>query len=207
MRTERCARKNCAQPIFRTVFWREQQQILPILAKIAKSIYVIQASSAESERHFSTSGQIVTEQRSQLDPECTSQNLIMPQLEVKIIEARNLKQQDTFSNNDAFVEAYLDPHYKQKTKTKKNTNKPQWNETLVFNHQYGQDTLFLDVYDEDLVKNDVIGKITINLKSIYEKGHLDEWIKLPSKSGVSSSHGEIHIILNYQDFEQQNSYL
>ncbi|CAF1303326.1 unnamed protein product [Didymodactylos carnosus] len=41
------------------VFWREQQQILTILAKIAKSIYVIQASSAESERHFSTSGQIV----------------------------------------------------------------------------------------------------------------------------------------------------
>ncbi|CAF1252100.1 unnamed protein product, partial [Didymodactylos carnosus] len=56
------------------VFWREQQQILTILAKIAKSIYVIQASSAESERHFSTSGQIVTEQRSQLDPECMASN-------------------------------------------------------------------------------------------------------------------------------------
>ncbi|CAF1042258.1 unnamed protein product [Didymodactylos carnosus] len=41
----------------------------PFATKIAKSIYVTQASSAESERHFSTSGQIVTEQRLQLDLE------------------------------------------------------------------------------------------------------------------------------------------
>ncbi|CAF1534836.1 unnamed protein product, partial [Didymodactylos carnosus] len=59
------------------VFWREQQQNLPILAKIAKSIYVIQASSAESERHFSTGGQIVTQQRSQLDPECVESLVVL----------------------------------------------------------------------------------------------------------------------------------
>ncbi|CAF1175737.1 unnamed protein product, partial [Didymodactylos carnosus] len=59
------------------VFWREQQQILPILAKIAKSIYVIQASSAESERHFSTSAQIATKQRSQLDPECVESLVVL----------------------------------------------------------------------------------------------------------------------------------
>ncbi|CAF1045993.1 unnamed protein product [Didymodactylos carnosus] len=46
-------------------------------AKIAKSIYVIQTSSAESERHFSTSGQIVTEQRSQLDPECAESLVVL----------------------------------------------------------------------------------------------------------------------------------
>ena len=51
------------------IFWRDQQQSLPILSKIAKSVFVIQASSAESERHFSMAGQIVTERRSQLDPE------------------------------------------------------------------------------------------------------------------------------------------
>ena len=51
------------------ILWRDQQQSLPILSKIAKSVFVIQASSAESERHFSMVGQIVTERRSQLDPE------------------------------------------------------------------------------------------------------------------------------------------
>ncbi|CAF3399300.1 unnamed protein product [Rotaria sp. Silwood2] len=51
------------------IFWCDQQSTLPILSKIAKSIFVIQASSAESERHFSTAGHIVTEQRSQLNSE------------------------------------------------------------------------------------------------------------------------------------------
>ena len=59
------------------LFWREQQHTLPILSKIAKSVFVIQASSAESERHFSTAGQIVTEQRSQLDPDCVESLVIL----------------------------------------------------------------------------------------------------------------------------------
>ncbi|CAF1361809.1 unnamed protein product [Rotaria sp. Silwood1] len=59
------------------IFWRDQQSTLPILSKIAKSIYVIQASSAESERHFSMAGRIVTEERSQLDPECVESIVVL----------------------------------------------------------------------------------------------------------------------------------
>jgi len=59
------------------LFWRDQQPTLPILSKIAKSVFVIQASSAESERHFSIAGQIVTEQRSQLDPECVESLVVL----------------------------------------------------------------------------------------------------------------------------------
>ena len=59
------------------LFWRDQQLTLPILSKITKSVYVIQASSAESERHFSMAGQIVTEQRSQLDPECVEALVVL----------------------------------------------------------------------------------------------------------------------------------
>ncbi|CAF1071658.1 unnamed protein product [Adineta ricciae] len=50
-------------------FWHKQKDNLSLLAKIAKSVLVIPASSAESERHFSIAGQIVTELRSSLDPE------------------------------------------------------------------------------------------------------------------------------------------
>ncbi|CAF2526776.1 unnamed protein product [Rotaria sp. Silwood2] len=59
------------------LFWREQQQTLPILSNIAKSVFAIQASSEESERHFSTAGQIVTEERSQLDPECVESLVVL----------------------------------------------------------------------------------------------------------------------------------
>ncbi|CAF1300848.1 unnamed protein product [Rotaria sordida] len=59
------------------LFWREQQQTLPILSNIAKSVFVIQASSVESERNFSIAGQIVPEERSQLDPECVESVVIL----------------------------------------------------------------------------------------------------------------------------------
>ena len=50
-------------------FWYQYEADLPLLSKIAKSVLVIPASSAESERHFSIAGQIVTELRSSPDPD------------------------------------------------------------------------------------------------------------------------------------------
>jgi hypothetical protein len=58
-------------------FWREQKDTLDILAKIAKSVLVIPASSSESERHFSIAGQIVTEQRSSLDSDCVEALVVL----------------------------------------------------------------------------------------------------------------------------------
>ena len=40
-----------------------------MLGNIAKSLIFIPASSTESERHFSIAGQLVTEQRTLLDPD------------------------------------------------------------------------------------------------------------------------------------------
>jgi Ca2+-dependent lipid-binding protein len=52
-------------------------------------------------------------------------------LEVTIGEGRNLKDQDTAGQNDAYVELYLDKDYKQRTKTISNSNNPKWNETFT----------------------------------------------------------------------------
>ncbi|CAF2083912.1 unnamed protein product [Rotaria magnacalcarata] len=59
------------------LFWKQQRNDLPLLAKLARSIYAIQASSGESERHFSTAGQIVTEQRSLLDSDCVEALVVL----------------------------------------------------------------------------------------------------------------------------------
>ncbi len=56
----------------------------------------------------------------------------MAQLQVTVVEARNLKQKDTFSENDAYVQIYLDDKkQKQKSKAKQNSNNPTWNESFV----------------------------------------------------------------------------
>ena len=56
----------------------------------------------------------------------------MAQLQVTVVEARNLLKKDRLSDNDPFVKLYLDnKELSQKTKTKKNSKNPQWNETFV----------------------------------------------------------------------------
>lgn len=56
----------------------------------------------------------------------------MAQLRVKIIEGKNLKKQDLFSENDAYVQLYLDDKKrKQKTTVKYDQKTPIWNETFI----------------------------------------------------------------------------
>ncbi|CAF4347533.1 unnamed protein product, partial [Rotaria magnacalcarata] len=63
----------------------------------------------------------------------------MAQLQVTVVEAKNLTQKDTLSENDAFIQIYLDEkHSKQKTTVKQDSNNPIWNESFVFNHLHGQ---------------------------------------------------------------------
>ncbi|CAF2842037.1 unnamed protein product [Rotaria sp. Silwood2] len=116
-------------------------------------------------------------------------------LQVTVVEARNLKDQDALGQNDAYIELYLDKDYKQRTKTIKDTNSPTWNETFTFNLQKGEDTLHIKVYDDDVVGKDSIGSGKLSLKKIQQAGgQLDDWIKLPAHLGLGS-HGEVHLIL------------
>jgi Ca2+-dependent lipid-binding protein len=51
---------------------------------------------------------------------------------VKVVEGRNLKKQDLFSENDAYVELYLDnKKRKQKTSIKYDQKTPVWNESFT----------------------------------------------------------------------------
>ena len=117
-------------------------------------------------------------------------------LEVAILEGRSLKNCDIIGENDAYVEVYMNKKYKQRTRTIKNTNNPVWDEELRFNIHKGDDTIHFDVYDADLIGRDTIGKCKIKLKQVFEDGEFDEWIKLPTRLGLSSR-GEIHVRLTF----------
>ncbi len=72
------------------------------------------------------------------------------------------------------------------------------------------------MYDKDLIFDDKIGSVKIYLQDLYQKGfqindlfffektvvfvllgHIDNWYNLLSSFGISS-HGQIHVILDYQ---------
>jgi Ca2+-dependent lipid-binding protein len=56
----------------------------------------------------------------------------MAQLQVTVIEGRNLKKKDLFTDNDAFVQLYLDDEkQKQKTRVENNSKNPKWNQSFV----------------------------------------------------------------------------
>ena len=57
-------------------WWSENKERFPILAKIARKIFAITASSAPTERLFSRAGLLITEKRSTLSGDHVDQNLM-----------------------------------------------------------------------------------------------------------------------------------
>ena len=47
-------------------FWQQQQEDYPLLSHVARRVFCISASSAQSERDFSSVGHIITDVRSRL---------------------------------------------------------------------------------------------------------------------------------------------
>ncbi|CAF4083502.1 unnamed protein product, partial [Adineta steineri] len=118
-------------------------------------------------------------------------------LEVTIVEGRHLKDEDIVGKNDAYVELYVDKHYKQRTTTAQNSNDPRWNEKFTFHLQKHDDDLHLHVYDDDVVGRDSVGSAKIDLKKhVFGKGRYDDWVKLPAMLGLRSK-GEIHVIIEH----------
>jgi hypothetical protein len=60
-------------------WWGKQSGKLPLLAKLAKQILVIPASSAESERHFSTAGKITRKDRAKLSSSTVEASVLVAQ--------------------------------------------------------------------------------------------------------------------------------
>ena len=50
-------------------FWKENRTVYPILARVARKIHCIPATSAFVERQFSEPGVVLNERRTSLDPE------------------------------------------------------------------------------------------------------------------------------------------
>ncbi|KAI8375009.1 C2 domain-containing protein, partial [Choanephora cucurbitarum] len=116
---------------------------------------------------------------------------------LRLVEARNLHDEDLIGQNDAFVELYIDEDYKQKTSVVDNSNNPVWNETFTFNLEEGRDhKLYFNVIDKDLIGSDDIGEGKLDFKEALEGTPIDTWVDLPAKLGLTS-HGEVHVYVQF----------
>jgi hypothetical protein len=66
-------------------WWKDHQDVLPLLSYLARVVLAIPAASSKSERLFSTAGLVVTPLRNRLDPEKV-EDLIMIKLNKKLLQ-------------------------------------------------------------------------------------------------------------------------
>ena len=58
-------------------WWGKNRRRFPVMAAIAKTFFVILASSSESERHFSAAGQVAKKDCNQLKPDILEAQMIV----------------------------------------------------------------------------------------------------------------------------------
>ncbi|KAJ9082163.1 hypothetical protein DSO57_1006901 [Entomophthora muscae] len=123
-------------------------------------------------------------------------------LEVTIVSARNLKLMDGGVSNDPYIQIRLGPQ-KFKTEVKlKAGREATWNQTflsvrisvdkyLLYDRGLIEKftELTLEVYDQDRMIDDTIGKTTIPLEGLLDQGVTDSWFTVGKGSNAT---GEVH---------------
>ncbi|KAJ3602954.1 hypothetical protein NHX12_030698 [Muraenolepis orangiensis] len=125
-------------------------------------------------------------------------------LTVGILQAADLISMDSGGTSDPYVKLHLLPDKKKKydTKVHKKTLNPVFNETFLFKVPYeelGGKTLVMSVYDYDrFSKHDIIGQVTIPMKTIDLGQPIEEWKDLESvEKEEPEKLGDICISLRY----------
>ena len=59
------------------IFWRNNTNLYPTLSRIARKVFVIQSSSAQSERVFSDAGLVATAKRSTMDADTLEELVVL----------------------------------------------------------------------------------------------------------------------------------
>jgi Ca2+-dependent lipid-binding protein len=110
-----------------------------------------------------------------------------------------LKAADVGGTSDPLVVLSLKGLLKKKhrTATISNTVNPIWNEEFVLEpHHPEKDVLVIKVYDKDVVKNDLLGMVRIPVFPYFNRGPIDEWRSLVTKTG-QPARGDVHIQVNW----------
>ncbi|KAI9299011.1 hypothetical protein K502DRAFT_285515, partial [Neoconidiobolus thromboides FSU 785] len=112
-----------------------------------------------------------------------------------LVAARELKNKDgLFGSNDPYAIIKCGNN-KFKTEVKKKAGKEcQWNQTFRLGVTDFFKELTLEVYDQDAMADDLIGKTTIPLQGILQSGSADAWYTIGKGS---KSHGEIHLFMKF----------
>ena len=137
-------------------WWKEHEKVLPLLAKLAKKVLTIPASSSKSERVFSAGGNFVTRRRNKLAPKKVEDLIIIKENKTRIeaFKAKGIYELVRIERNpfrtitvDEVIAGLVEE------------NQEEQNGSDVFNHEHDEncgETLFFinDDSDEEYYSDD-----------------------------------------------------
>ncbi|KAK4344918.1 hypothetical protein RND71_035094 [Anisodus tanguticus] len=144
-------------------------------------------------------------------PVDTSDLELKPQgkLTVTVMRAKNLKNQEMIGKSDPYVVLYIRPLFKFKTKTIDNNLYPVWDETfeLIAEDKETQ-SLFLEVFDEDIGEDDRMGVTKLPLNEIEADNPKEIELRLLPKFDMlkvkdKKDRGTITIKILYHEFNKK----
>lgn len=130
-------------------------------------------------------------------PHAAGKPLGKGELTVRVLQARGLKAADDDGTSDPFVEVSIrDAANKElleeKTKTKKNTLTPEWNQIFTFpiDPAAGHTTLRLMVRDKDRLKSQFLGDLRLPLDTTLPLG-VRQWHELVARPEFPDKLGQV----------------
>lgn len=141
-------------------------------------------------------------------------------LSVTVLKAKNLKKSDWFGENDCYAVISIEPlsmqtkvkaaDKKQQTETYQKTQiydglNPVFNEKLVFPVPKKLDVLYVQLWDADSDKDDLLGYGTLNLLDDEQGGRFDtnldkQWLHtatIPLISDKNEDGGTLELVLHF----------
>ncbi|KAJ1372931.1 hypothetical protein KIN20_035243 [Parelaphostrongylus tenuis] len=145
-----------------------------------------------------------------LAPNVDVTKLFLPEpdgvIRLKIIEAKNLENRDISfirkGKSDPYCEIQVGSQF-LKTRTIDNNLNPVWNEYFeaVVDQAHGQ-KLRIELFDEDQGRDEELGRLSIELKDIQNRGQVNSWFPLEG-----CAHGDIHLKATWMNLSKNRQHL
>ena len=122
---------------------------------------------------------------------------VMPygELTVNLVSARDLKDMDLIGKMSPYCVVSLGPNKKKSDIAKRQGRNPTWEQEITFPIIEGHTDVRIDVWDEDVGSDDLIGSVTLPLGGVFGRGFEDAWHRLGRHDGKAA--GEVRVILRF----------
>lgn len=120
------------------------------------------------------------------------------ELHIRAVEASDVPKMDTAGKSDPYLKFHLSTSSQEwKTKSKKNTTTPVWNEEFHLPITSGMsDVLTVSLYDDDDVsKDDIISNKGFTVKDFPPGKVVDQWYTFTPVKGAKSG-GKVRLVFH-----------